>query len=215
MSLALGHTIIARSGVSTNLKRIVESFTLSNNTDRIILSNPCDSAQNVSLYIDKIHQDPNFYSLNSDHITLVFSETVESGCVITVDYWQTLPSGLVASDTECLDKTDLKALTPDQFFKFGIDITAPNFSQAIDVTRQSTTTYTSYTMPFNGFCSFFFNSSTNNFYLMDESERVTIGICGKDYHKHFFSPLIKSGTVLKFKTDFNETVTFQVIPTIK
>ena len=120
MSLALGHTIIARSGVSTNLKRIVESFTLSNNTDRIILSNPCDSAQNVSLYIDKIHQDPNFYSLNSDHVTLVFSETVESGCVITVDYWQTLPSGLVASDTECLDKTDLKALTPDQFFKFGI-----------------------------------------------------------------------------------------------
>lgn len=215
MSLALGSTIIARSGVSSNLRRIVESFTLSNPVDRIVLSNQCEASQNISLYIDKIHQDPSFYTLNTDGQTLVFAETVEAECFIVVEYWQTLPSGLTASDDEFINKSQLKAATPNQIFTYGIDLFTPDLSQAVDVIRESTDSYSTYTMPTNGFISFFFNSTTNNFYLMDNNERIVIGVCGKDYQKSLFSPLLKKGTILKFKTDSSETITFQMIPTIR
>lgn len=220
MSLRLGDTILA--GFSANARRLVKHIPSSEATNKVVLDTPCSSKTYIDLYINKIAQDPDYFELSDDGLTITLAETLTAGEEIVVKYWQTLPTAMLANDDEFARKSDVKAPTCKQVSDNVAAMIAPNFdlNSMIEVTESWTTTKKTYTMPVTGYIYTYFNDVNNYIMFAAGDENNIIGIGGSLGGPLVFTPLLKKGTIIYYWSGSDVTsgtlfkvIKAQVIPT--
>lgn len=203
MSLRLGNTVLA--GFSANARRVVKHIPSCEESNQIVLDQKCSSKSYIDLYINKVAQDPDYFSLSADGYIITLSETLSAGNELVVKYWETLPTAGLATDEEFLNGSDLKSPSCKQIQDNIVRLISPDFNNYEEVKGEWTTDKKLYVMPFDGYIQAYFNSSDNSLTFAAGNEDMIIGVCGHVGGPIFLSPVLPAETTIYYWSEMNTT----------